>query len=108
MCPNGTGAVGCGPQEEFRGCADIKITSTNKTTESSDSEHVSGSNLWLKLLRIMTVSLICTMLVFTVLFVKYFKLIDKIQTKLKGYDIVDRSKLFVTTYYHKILCFRNN
>ncbi|XP_066592778.1 uncharacterized protein [Prorops nasuta] len=24
-CPNGTGAVGCGPQEEFRGCADITI-----------------------------------------------------------------------------------
>lgn len=24
-CPNGTGAVGCGPQEEFRACADIKI-----------------------------------------------------------------------------------
>lgn len=26
-CPNGTGAVGCGPQEEFRACADISITS---------------------------------------------------------------------------------
>lgn len=26
MCPNGTGAVGCGPQEEFRSCADIAIT----------------------------------------------------------------------------------
>lgn len=24
-CPNGTGAVGCGPQEEFRACADVKI-----------------------------------------------------------------------------------
>ncbi|KAK0080469.1 hypothetical protein PV325_013900 [Microctonus aethiopoides] len=24
-CGNGTGAVGCGPQEEFRGCADIAI-----------------------------------------------------------------------------------
>lgn len=24
-CPNGTGAVGCGPQEEFRACADIVI-----------------------------------------------------------------------------------
>nr|XP_023020670.1 uncharacterized protein LOC111509205 [Leptinotarsa decemlineata]XP_023020671.1 uncharacterized protein LOC111509205 [Leptinotarsa decemlineata]XP_023020673.1 uncharacterized protein LOC111509205 [Leptinotarsa decemlineata]XP_023020674.1 uncharacterized protein LOC111509205 [Leptinotarsa decemlineata] len=24
-CPNGTGAVGCGPQEEFRACADITI-----------------------------------------------------------------------------------
>lgn len=25
MCPNGTGAVGCGQQEEFRACADISI-----------------------------------------------------------------------------------
>lgn len=25
-CPNGTGMVGCGPQEQFRGCADIAIT----------------------------------------------------------------------------------
>ncbi|XP_034237429.1 uncharacterized protein LOC117642903 [Thrips palmi] len=25
MCPNGTGAVGCGPQEEFRACADVAI-----------------------------------------------------------------------------------
>ncbi|KAH0554629.1 uncharacterized protein LOC123263577 [Cotesia glomerata] len=24
-CGNGTGAVGCGPQEEFRGCADVTI-----------------------------------------------------------------------------------
>ncbi|CAH1185401.1 unnamed protein product [Phyllotreta striolata] len=26
LCPNNTGAVGCGPQEEFRACADISIT----------------------------------------------------------------------------------
>lgn len=25
MCSNGTGAMGCGPQEEFRACADIAI-----------------------------------------------------------------------------------
>lgn len=25
MCDDGTGAVGCGPQEEFRACADITI-----------------------------------------------------------------------------------
>lgn len=25
MCPNGTGLVGCGPQEEFRACADVAI-----------------------------------------------------------------------------------
>ena len=26
MCANGTGHIGCGPQEEFRACADIRIT----------------------------------------------------------------------------------
>lgn len=25
MCSDGTGAVGCGPQEEFRACSDISI-----------------------------------------------------------------------------------
>lgn len=25
VCENGTGAVGCGPQEYFRSCADIRI-----------------------------------------------------------------------------------
>lgn len=25
MCPNGTGAVGCGPQEEFRACSDVAV-----------------------------------------------------------------------------------
>ena len=25
VCPDGSGAVGCGPQEEFRGCADVSI-----------------------------------------------------------------------------------
>lgn len=28
MCPDGTGAVGCGPQEEFRACADIAVGTT--------------------------------------------------------------------------------
>lgn len=28
ICANGTGAVGCGDQEEFRGCADISIQDT--------------------------------------------------------------------------------
>ncbi|XP_037050297.1 uncharacterized protein LOC119084423 isoform X1 [Bradysia coprophila] len=26
LCPNGTGALGCGPQETFRGCADVSIS----------------------------------------------------------------------------------
>ncbi|CAD7092479.1 unnamed protein product [Hermetia illucens] len=32
MCENGTGAVGCGPQEEFRACADISIGASGRTT----------------------------------------------------------------------------
>lgn len=31
-CPNGTGAVGCGPQEEFRACADISIAGKGTDT----------------------------------------------------------------------------
>lgn len=31
-CANGTGAVGCGPQEEFRACADIAIEDRFTTT----------------------------------------------------------------------------
>ena len=27
ICPNNTGAVGCGPQEMFRNCADVQIYS---------------------------------------------------------------------------------
>ncbi|XP_025834194.1 uncharacterized protein LOC108744522 isoform X2 [Agrilus planipennis] len=29
QCPNGTEAVGCGPQEEFRACADVTISGKN-------------------------------------------------------------------------------
>ena len=34
-CPNGTEAVGCGPQEEFRACADITITEADGTADES-------------------------------------------------------------------------
>lgn len=33
ICPNGRGATGCGPQETFRGCSDIRILH-RKTIES--------------------------------------------------------------------------
>ena len=32
QCGNGTGAVGCGMQETFRNCADIKINSNDDQT----------------------------------------------------------------------------
>lgn len=34
-CENGTGAVGCGPQEEFRACADVAITRTGESISST-------------------------------------------------------------------------
>lgn len=30
-CPNGTNAIGCGPQETFRACSDIRISRSGKT-----------------------------------------------------------------------------
>lgn len=35
MCANGTGAVGCGPQEEFRSCSDISIQDTYGTADET-------------------------------------------------------------------------
>ncbi|XP_025423907.1 uncharacterized protein LOC112693172 [Sipha flava] len=35
VCENGTGAVGCGPQEEFRACADISVSDRDGTVDTS-------------------------------------------------------------------------
>lgn len=35
VCQNGTGAVGCGPQEEFRACADISVSDKDGTIDTS-------------------------------------------------------------------------
>ncbi|KAL0280044.1 UNVERIFIED_CONTAM: hypothetical protein PYX00_001458 [Menopon gallinae] len=35
MCPNGTGQVGCGPQEEFRACADVAILDTTGAADET-------------------------------------------------------------------------
>ncbi|XP_008548003.1 uncharacterized protein LOC103571572 [Microplitis demolitor] len=62
-CGNGTGAVGCGPQEEFRGCADITIgdnypalalpktpssteNSSTSSTEPTDWPEVTETPYW--------------------------------------------------------------
>lgn len=34
-CDNGTEAVGCGPQEEFRACADVTITTSDGSADST-------------------------------------------------------------------------
>lgn len=35
VCENGTGAVGCGSQEEFRACADISVSDKDGTVDTS-------------------------------------------------------------------------
>lgn len=35
MCPNGTGQVGCGPQEEFRACSDIAIVDSTGAADET-------------------------------------------------------------------------
>ncbi|XP_071447948.1 uncharacterized protein [Hetaerina americana] len=46
-CANGTGAVGCGPQEEFRSCADVSIQSGSGDVDStpfpSEGDDVEGN-----------------------------------------------------------------
>ena len=37
-CKNGTGAVGCGPQEEFRACADVTITEDDGTADDTENK----------------------------------------------------------------------
>lgn len=36
-CENGTGKVGCGPQEQFRACADVKIKANDGTVDETPS-----------------------------------------------------------------------
>ncbi|XP_050434733.1 uncharacterized protein LOC126841953 isoform X2 [Adelges cooleyi] len=35
VCANGTGSVGCGPQEEFRACADVSVSDRDGTVDTS-------------------------------------------------------------------------
>ena len=48
VCKDGSGKVGCGPQEEFRACADIQISegNNNNNSWSNGPEVSSGSNNW--------------------------------------------------------------
>ena len=38
-CGNGTGAIGCGDQETFRNCADIKIMSNFVSFQTAKKSH---------------------------------------------------------------------
>ncbi|XP_027204252.2 uncharacterized protein LOC113797978 [Dermatophagoides pteronyssinus] len=48
MCPNGKGAIGCGPQETFRNCADIVIrkqmNNSKKTKNTTINENINIIN----------------------------------------------------------------
>lgn len=39
-CKNGTGKVGCGPQEEFRACSDVTITDEDGSANSAPNNDV--------------------------------------------------------------------
>ena len=39
-CKNGTGKVGCGPQEEFRACSDVVITEEDGTADRTQNTDV--------------------------------------------------------------------
>jgi hypothetical protein len=45
VCKNGTQAVGCGPQEEFRACADVAITELDGTADSRPSQDADNSDV---------------------------------------------------------------
>lgn len=42
MCANGTGQVGCGPQEEFRACSDVSVQNADGSADGTpfDNEPV--------------------------------------------------------------------
>ena len=40
QCKNGTGAVGCGPQEEFRACSDVAITNPDGSADDTPNRLV--------------------------------------------------------------------
>ena len=50
-CPGGGGAVGCGPQEEFRACADISIARAGDSAHpaaAGSGGHALGQQTWLR------------------------------------------------------------
>lgn len=45
VCENGTGAVGCGPQEEFRACADVAIEDATGAADETPYEEATEENI---------------------------------------------------------------
>ncbi|GBP71479.1 hypothetical protein EVAR_103364_1 [Eumeta japonica] len=97
-CDNGTGAVGCGPQEEFRACADIAIGdafATSSTTRRPRPTYVpparrptappiedTNSGAWYAVL-VAAVALLLTLVVLAVIYLYYYRGGMKIKNLLK-------------------------
>ena len=45
-CKNGTEAVGCGPQEEFRACADVTITQPDGSADNTINQLGNCKQAW--------------------------------------------------------------
>ncbi|KAK4877772.1 hypothetical protein RN001_010278 [Aquatica leii] len=91
MCPNGTEQVGCGPQEEFRACADIAIgklseeapittTSTTVTEGIPESEETYSP---ISAIVIAVVSFLLVSLIFFLLYFHYYQIGGRIKNWIK-------------------------
>lgn len=94
QCPNGTGMVGCGPQETFRACADIQIgegsapeattppDTSSSTTLVPTTDHDTAYD-GIRTLIIFVVSLFLVFLLFTFLYIYYYQVGKRIKTWLR-------------------------
>lgn len=92
MCSNGTGQVGCGPQEEFRACADVAILDTSgeadetpyipneidteevpTDTEKGEQPKEDSSEWWFLLIIIVLATLLLVLATFFFIYVYYYK-----------------------------------
>ena len=93
MCTNGTGQVGCGPQEEFRACADVaiidssgeadetpyipnEIDDTEVSTETDTGEKPEGedySGWWFLLIVIIVATLFLVLVTFLFVYFYFYK-----------------------------------
>ncbi|XP_063929820.1 uncharacterized protein LOC135142089 [Zophobas morio] len=93
-CPNGTGAVGCGPQEEFRACADIQISgkgvetmvpeveTTTTTTVAPPSWEESQSPVTAFIINVVSFLVVC--LVLFLLYFHFYRVGRQLKDWLKG------------------------
>ncbi|KAF5281674.1 hypothetical protein FQR65_LT14604 [Abscondita terminalis] len=90
-CPNGTEQVGCGPQEEFRACADITIgkyvgepSSTEASATSTETvppHEESYSPLSIILITLLSFLIVC--LIFFLLYFHYYQVGGRIKKWIK-------------------------